>query len=99
MSGAVTVAAAPTRTGFASDTYGGVRPWFAAERKLVEAPSSSTTPRAASSAATAAAAAVPGGAASVGWIRGFVPAARPTSPNWLVPNVLDTVRSPVGRKS
>ena len=97
--GAVKVAAAPTRTGLVSETYGGVRPGWPRDRKLVDAPSSSTTPRAALSAAAASASAEPGRPTSVGCSSGSVPAARPTSPYWLVENVLVTVRSPVGWNS
>ena len=82
---------APTRTGFVSETYGGVRPELAAERKFVVAPSSSTTLRAALSAVAARASAEPGRPTSVGCSSGDVPNARPTSPYWFVEYVFVTV--------
>src|SRR5690606_9162562 len=58
-----------------------------------------TTARAALSASTAAASGDRGRATSVGWTRGRSPAASPTSPYWLVENVLLTVNGPAGSTS
>ena len=97
--GAPKVTFVPTRTGSASETYGGVCDWFADDVKFVDAPSSRTTPRAVLSAAASAASGLPGRPTSVGWRSGVVPTARPTSPYWFVEYVFETVMAPCGAMS